>query len=124
MQNDNDFYDDETVSKIMNNLNKNYSSELAELVEMTFGPKPEEELQRLTSAQVIAIGSFGLRFLCSYHRWETAEKNDRMFREHTDATNRVFTVPFSIQPHSKEELLLIINKMINEAKASYMKGFE
>ncbi|CAF5141790.1 unnamed protein product, partial [Rotaria sp. Silwood1] len=55
------FYDDKTVSKIMKNLNTNYSTELAELVDMTFGPRPEAALQRLTTAEVIAIGSFGLR---------------------------------------------------------------
>lgn len=124
MQTDDNFYDDETVLKIKNDLNTNYSSELAELVEMTFGPKPEAELQRLTCAELIAIDTSGLRFLCSYHRWETAEKNDRMFHEHTNETTRGFTVPFSIQPHSKEELLSIIEKMINNAKASYLKGFE
>ncbi|CAF5169195.1 unnamed protein product, partial [Rotaria sp. Silwood1] len=49
------FYDDKTVSKIMKNLNTNYSTELAELVDMTFGPRPEAELQRLTSAHVVAL---------------------------------------------------------------------
>ncbi|CAF3066293.1 unnamed protein product [Rotaria sp. Silwood2] len=123
MKTTDEFYDDETVSNIMNNLNTNYATELAELVDMTFGPKPEPELQRLTTAEVIAVGSFGLRLLCNYHRWETAEKNDRMFREHTDATTRFFTIPFSIEPNSKEELLSIIDKMMNEAKASYLQGF-
>ncbi|CAF1206652.1 unnamed protein product [Rotaria sordida] len=116
-----DFYDDEIVSKIMNNLNTNYSTELAELVDMTFGPKPEVELQRLTTAEVIDVGSFGLRLLCNYHRWETAEKKDRMFHEHTDAITRIFTIPFFIEPNSKEELLSIIDQMMNEAKTSYLK---
>ncbi len=124
MQTNDNIYDDETVSKIKNDLNTNYSTELAELVDMTFGTKPEAELQRLTSAEVIAIGSFGLRLFCNYHQWETAEKNGRMFHEHTDETTRVFTVPFSIQPHSKEELFSIVEKMINDAKASFFKGFE
>ncbi|CAF0771821.1 unnamed protein product [Rotaria sp. Silwood1] len=117
------FYDDKTVPKIMKNLNTNYSTELAELVDMTFGPRPEAELQRLTTAEVIAIGSFGLRLLCNYHRWETAEKNDRMFHEHIDATTRIFTIPFPIESNSKEELLSIIDKMMNEARTSYLKGF-
>jgi hypothetical protein len=124
MQIDDHFYDDETVSKIKNDLNTNYSTELAELVDMTFGPKPDAELQRLTSVEIIAIDSFGPRLLCNYHRWETAEKNDRMFHKHTDETTRIFTIPFSIQPHSKEELLSVIEKMINDAQTSYLKGFE
>jgi hypothetical protein len=124
MQTNDNFYDDETVLKIKNDLNTNYSTELAELVDMTFGPKPEAELQRLINAEVIVIGSFGLRLLCNYHRWETAEQNDRMFHEHTDETTRIYTVPFSILPRSKEELLSVIEKMINDAKASYLKGFE
>jgi len=124
MQPADDFYEDESVSEMLNNLNTNYSSELAELVDMTFGPKPEAELQRLTTAQVIAIDSLGLRLLCNYHRWEAAEKNDRMFNKHIDETTRIFTIPFSTQPHSKEELILVIEKMINDAKASYLKGFE
>jgi hypothetical protein len=124
MQIDENIYDDETLLKIKNNLNTNHSTELAELVEMTFGAKPDNELQRLTSAHIIAIGPFGLRLQCTYHRWETAEKNNRMFHEHTDETTRIFTVPFSTQPHSKNELLLVIEKMINDAKASYLKGFE
>jgi hypothetical protein len=91
---------------------------------MNFGPKPEAELQRLTSAEVIAIGSFGLRLLCNYHRWETAETNDRMFHKHTDETTRIFTIPFSTQPHSIEELSSVLEKMIYNAKTSYLKGFE
>jgi hypothetical protein len=124
MQTDDNFYDHETLLIIKNNLNANYSTELAELVEMNFGAKPDNELQRLTSAQIIEIDCFGLRLQCNYHRWETAEKNDRMFHEHTDETTRIFTVPFSTQPHSKEELLSVIEKMINDARASYLKGFE
>ncbi|CAF3314364.1 unnamed protein product [Rotaria socialis] len=117
-------YDEQTVSKIVNSLNKNYSTELAELVDMTFGPKPEAELQRLSIAEVISVDKFGLRLLCNYHRWEEVEKNDRMFNEHTDATTRIFTIPFPNQPNSKEELLSAIDKMINKAKASYLKGFD
>lgn len=122
---DKNFYDDEEiVLKIKTDLNTNYSTELAELVEMTFGPKPDAELQRLTTAEVNTIDSQGLHLLCYYHRWETAEKNDRMFHEHTDETTRVFIVPFSIQPHSKEELLSVIDIMIKQAKENYLKGFE
>ncbi len=124
MQIDESFYDDEIVSKIKNDLNANYSTEIAELVDMNFGPKPEAELQRLTSAEVIAIGSFGLRLLCNYHRWEPAETNDRMFHKHTDETTRIFTIPFSTQPHSIEELSSVLEKMIYNAKTSYLKGFE
>lgn len=120
----NEIYAEETISNIITNLNANYSSELAELVDMTFGPKPEPELQRLTAAQVVSIDSCGLHLLCNYHRWEAAEKNDRMFREHTDATTRVFTIPFPFVPNSKEDLSSIIDKMMIDAKASYLKGFD
>ncbi|CAF1002846.1 unnamed protein product [Adineta steineri] len=121
MQTVNDFYNDENI---INNLNTNYSCELAELVDMTFGSKPEPELQRLTTAQITAIDSSGLHLLCNYHRWETAERNDRMFHEHTDETTRIFTIPFQAQPYSKEQLSKVIEKMINDAKLSYLKGFE
>ena len=47
MQTTNDFYEDENVFKMLNNLNTNYSSELAELVDMILGPKPEAELNDL-----------------------------------------------------------------------------
>ncbi|UJR37108.1 hypothetical protein I4U23_029812 [Adineta vaga] len=124
MQGMDDIYDDKSVSDILKNLNTNYSTELAELVEMTFGSKPEPELQRLSTAEMIAIGSFGFRLLCHYHRWETAEKNDRMFHEHTDETTRIFTIPFPTQPRSREELLTVIEEMIKDAKASYLKGFD
>lgn len=118
------YEDDETMSKIISNLNTKYSTELGELVDMTFGPKPEAELQRLLTAEVISLGSFGFRLLCHYHRWEAAERNDRMFREHTDETTRIFTIPFSKEPHSKDELLVIVESMINTAKESYLKGFD
>ncbi|CAM4745220.1 unnamed protein product [Rotaria magnacalcarata] len=124
MQTIEDIYEEQIVSQIIDNLNKNYSTELAELVDMTFGSKPEAELQRLSMAEVISVGTFGLRLLCNYHRWEEAEKNDRMFNEHTDATTRIFTIPFPNQPNSKEELFSAIDKMINEAKESYFKGFD
>ncbi|CAM4760118.1 unnamed protein product [Rotaria magnacalcarata] len=124
MQTIEDIYEEQIVSQIIDNLNKNYSTELAELVDMTFGSKPEAELQRLSMAEVISVGTFGLRLLCNYHRWEEAEKNDRMFNEHTDATTRIFTIPFPNQPNSKEALFSAIDKMINEAKESYFKGFD
>ena len=118
------FYNDEIVSKIIDDLNIKNFAEIAELVEMKYGSKPEAELQRLTSAQVIAIDSIGLRLICNYHRWETAETNDRMFHQHTDETRRYYTIPYPIQPRSKEELMRIIEKMIDDAKENYLKGFE
>lgn len=53
---------------MIDNSNRSYPIGLAELVEMTLGAKPETELQRLTSAKVIGLDSFGLRFLCHCHR--------------------------------------------------------
>lgn len=116
--------DEEILLKIKDDLNKKYSTELVELIDMIYGPKPETELQRLTNAEVIRIDSLGLHLLCYYHRWETAEKNDRMFHEHIDQTTRIFTIPFEKQPHSKDELVSVIQKMINDAKESYLKGFD
>jgi len=124
MEADDSFYGDETVSKIIHDLNTKNSTEIAELVDMKYGSKPEPELQRLTSAQVIAIDSRGLHLMCNYHRWEAAEQNDRMFHEHTDETKRYYTIPFLTQPHSKEELVTMIEQMIQDAQASYLKGFE
>jgi hypothetical protein len=43
MQTDDNFYDHETLLIIKNNLNANYSTELAELVEMNFGAKPDND---------------------------------------------------------------------------------
>jgi hypothetical protein len=124
MEVDDNFYDVETVSKIIDDLNTKNWSEIAELVDMNYGPKPEPELQRLIGVQVIAIDSGGLHLICNYHRWEMAEQNDRMFHEHTDETKRYYTIPFLIQPHSKAELVTVIEQMIRDAKASYLKGFE
>ncbi len=86
MEADDSIYDNEIVLKIIEELNNKNSTEIAELVEMNYGAKPEPELQRLHSAQVIAIDSSGLRLIYNYHRWETAEQNDRMFHEHTNET--------------------------------------
>ena len=119
-----DFYSDEMASEIIQDLNTNKFTELAELLEMRYGAKPEPELQRLIGVRVIAIDLAGLHLLCHYHRWETAEKNDRMFAQHTDETQRSYIIPFITQPHSREELRLVINKMISEAKESYLKGFD
>lgn len=105
-------------------LNENHSTELAELVEMTFGPKPDEELQRLISAELVQIDSAGLHVVCRYHRWESAEKNDRMFNEHTDETTRIFFIPFVYPATDAKEMESMIGKMIDKAKANYLKGWE
>ena len=119
-----EIFETTAVSSLIDDLNKKYSTELAELVEMTFGAKPDDELQRLNNVELREMGPFGLRLLCKYHRWETAEKNDRMFREHTDETNRIFTIPFPRQPTTHQDLRVIVDQMIDEAKKSYLKGFE
>lgn len=124
MQTCDDFYSDEMISEIIQDLNTNKFTELAELVEMKYGAKPEPELQRLASVQVSRIDIIGLHLLCIYHRWETAEKNDRMFCQHTDETQRFYTIPFLTQPHSRKELRVVIDTMISRAKENYLKGFD
>lgn len=124
MEVDGGIYFEQIVSEIIDDLNTNKFSELAELVEMKYGSKPEPELQRLASVQVVAIDASGLHLLCKYHRWETAENIDRMFSQHTDETKRLYVIPWIAPPRSQEELRAIIEKMINEGKESYLKGFE
>ena len=124
MEIDGGVYLEQTLSETIDDLNTKKFTELAELVEMKYGAKPEPELQRLASVQVVAIDASGLHLLCKYHRWETVEKIDRMFSQHTDETKRLYIIPWIAPPRSQVELREIIEKMINEGKESYLKGFE
>ena len=110
--------------KLIKSLNENHSTELAELVDMTFGAKPDDELQRLISAELVEIDATGLHLNCRYHRWESAEKNDRLFNEHTDETTRVFFIPFAYPANDEKAMKSMIRDMIDKAKANYLKGWE
>ena len=81
-------------------------NELGELMEMTYGPKPDDELQ----------------LFCRYHRWENAETNDRMFNKHTDETTRYFQILFSIEPKTDKELRTFVFKRLGIMKEKFINA--